>query len=305
MNHTIINHCKPGGSGCSKCVSCNDPESQRLCSFYVKAQYENRCSNTKFDEYCSCTYAQDNAMGKEVPLDKIPNKPPSLISENIFELTEEMIRDLQIYSQQENKVKRPSYYAHNYDKFIDPPTRRRDYSRDPARHPSSGRRTNLLDGGRKMAKGNFPGIEHCSAISESLKEYVKRCERKEEKASLFEMIPYTDGHSYKEIPYKNPCAEDIYEWLPHYIDNSGSMSIDEFDLIAAAWKIVRTIEVEKLEILFNEGRVMYHNFLGWYYDTQTEIFYDNQGVSRIPTEKDLRRFTEDPFHNVQGQSYWL
>jgi len=316
MNDTIINHCKPDGGGCSKCVSCKDPEAQKLCWFYVKAQYEERCTNIKFEAYCSCRNAYDSAMGKEVPPDNIPNKSTS----SLFDLADELIKDLQ------RGVGERGRNIHNYDKFIDPPRRipRRikDYSRDPARHPSS-----------------------LSHLSPKFADYIKRCEEKDESyVEISNPDFWIDSGGEHPEPFTLITAQDIYDnrWMPteskfqrdveHFydmlempitifphhhlsvnpcaevmlgVDNSGSISPEDLEMYSDLWNFYPNMEVEKLDMLFEEGRVMYHGFLGWYYDTQTEIFYDNQGMVKIPTERDLRRFAEDPFHDVRGHSYTL
>lgn len=70
MSDTKINHCIPNGTGgMSVCAACKlrdsskKVDSQKLCDFYDKARFHERCCYETFGEYCWSTKAQDAQKG--------------------------------------------------------------------------------------------------------------------------------------------------------------------------------------------------------------------------------------------------
>ena len=73
----IVCYCKPSGGTNSICTMQKDPSAQKLCGFYEKSRFLERCTNLKFDEYCHCFHACDFASGLDVLEKFIINMPPT------------------------------------------------------------------------------------------------------------------------------------------------------------------------------------------------------------------------------------
>jgi len=72
----IVCYCVPSnGGGNSECKKSKEVGVQKTCSFFVKSRNADSCSNLRYDSYCTCFYASDFALGKDVHIENVSNLP--------------------------------------------------------------------------------------------------------------------------------------------------------------------------------------------------------------------------------------